>query len=153
MSILLTLILIAQLAAIAAGIYAWRKTRQRLSEFVTSPGKDQPSELAQYIDLAGQVLIARALTQLTSRENNARSIEVRQAAAMDKAIVKDSLSNINPLFAILASRYPSVVKQLAKNQELLPYIMELAGKMQGGGNGHNHNVDNPPMSYNQANMF
>lgn len=133
-----------------AGMFAWLKLRRRVVQFVTPAGKDEPSELAQYIDLCSQVLITRAAVSLTARENNARSLEVRQAKAVDKALITDTLAGVNPVLGILAAKYPNVVKQIAKNQDLLPYILELAGNIKGGSNGH---TEQPPISFSQSNMF
>jgi len=143
MSVLLALIFITNALILAGGLLLVRRIRQRIDQFITPQGKDELSELAQYVDLCGQVFINRAMISLNARDNQARSVEVRQSKAMDQAIVQDSIGQINPLFGILARQYPNVVKQLAKNQDLLPYILQMAGNMANKSN--NHHEAEPPL--------
>jgi len=125
--------------------FVYYKFTRRIKQFVLPPGPEIPSELAQYTDLIAQVMISRAMVSLKGHDMNAKSLEVRQANAVNKAVVKDTLAAVNPLLGLLANQYPNLVKTIAKNQELIPYALELAAKLQQGGNNGHKDIEGLPL--------
>jgi len=135
------LLLIVNLAILGGAVLVYRRINTRIKSMFTAPDPETPSEFAQVIDQGARILVSRAVEFLGMHDKAQASAAVRREGAVDKAMITDLLSS-HPVGAILAAKFPSLVRAVQKNPALLPFAMDKLQnfKLPGGSNGQEKEV-------------
>lgn len=137
MNILLTVILVCNVALLAVIIYGFVKIARvyrTIIDFITPPAPGEPSALAQTAsnisDMLARALLAQAKGYLMGLQSG--SVRAENAEAVDTAISVAGASN--PLIGAVAN-IPGVKKLLKKNPGLLDLAIQQFMRSRGPGSG------------------
>jgi len=107
-----------------------RELQSTLREFVTPKGPEQPSPLADVVDV-GADMVARAVTaRIKTSLMGQQSGQVRQERAVEGAIAEDMVRAAHPLAGTLLDSMPELKKTLKRNPALLDFALSKLGAMQ-----------------------
>jgi len=141
MNILLTALLVVNLALFVLICYVFVRVSRTIKdryqtfiEFITPPGKDEPSALALTVSNMSDVLARSLIAQVKGYLMGLQSGQVRgeNAEALETAI--DVAGTANPLIGAVAN-IPGVKKLLRKNPGLLDLAIQQFMKSRGPGSG------------------
>jgi len=141
MNILLTALLVVNLALFVLICYVFVRVSRTIKDkyqtfidFITPPGKDEPSALALTVSNMSDVLARSLIAQVKGYLMGLQSGAVRgeNAEALETAI--DVAGTANPLIGAVAN-IPGVKKLLRKNPGLLDLAIQQFMKSRGPGSG------------------
>jgi len=141
MSILLTLILVSNLALLFVILLAFLKIRHAFAEirgiyddiqqFVTAPDEKTPSPLAQFVSTIADMIARSMMAQIRTTFAGIAGGTARAEDAIGADIAQAALTQANPILAGLLNTVPQARRMLKKHPELIDAIVARFG---GGGN-------------------
>lgn len=96
--------------------------------YTVAPDKDTPSELFKLTDAMAGIFTARILGSLKASSMQEASVEARNKNSLERALLKDSVLQQNPLFSIALDQFPNLTKLLQKNPGALQAFQGLMAK-------------------------
>jgi hypothetical protein len=126
MNILLTLILVVNVALLAGLIYAGLKIRavwHDIVDFITPPGDNLPCPAAEILNSVSETMANHFMLKAKAALMGIASGNARGEAAVEGAVADDLLAASSPLAAGLLQSMPSLKKLVRKNPALLQFAL------------------------------
>jgi len=130
-NILLTALLLLIIGFAASGVILVRRLRDVVIDFITPAAENQPSHLANTINVMAGLFAQAVAAQLKATFMGIQSGQSRAEKGLQGDIALDLLSQ-SPIGPLLTS-FPSVVKTIKRNPGLLDMAMGLLSSRLGGG--------------------
>jgi len=143
-NMLLGAILGAIVGAVAFSIAVFFRIKSALTEFITPPEPDKPSQLGLVTDAAASMLARAVVAQAKTTFMGVSSGAVRAEQAVKGDIALD-LAGQNPLLGTILASFPHLGKTLKRNPQLIDIALNyLQSHANPGSNGQHQPVSSSP---------
>lgn len=123
---------VAVLALVALFALKIRAAHRAFTTFITSPGENQPSPLAQTTGAMADMVARSLVAQAKATFMGLQSGNSRAEKAIEADMAEDLIAQKSPLAGAIMSSFPSLRRTLRRNPQLIDLAMQEMAKRGAG---------------------